>query len=83
MKISLPTELKKWVDAQVKAGGYDTASEYLQEMLRCERDARRKIDGLLLAALKGGAKTVMNDVDWKSIRKAATAAVTSRTKTKR
>ena len=73
MNVSLPTDLKQWVDEQVKGGGYGTASEYLRDMLRRARtrDARRRIDLMLVEAVESGATTVMNDADWASIRKAA------------
>ena len=42
MNVSLPEDLKHWVDEQVREGGYGTASEYLRDMLRRarEREAR-------------------------------------------
>ena len=75
MNVSLPQELKKWVDEQVKTGGYGTAGEYLRDMLRRARDrqVRRGIDSMLVEAVESGATTVMDDADWASIRKAARA----------
>lgn len=77
MNVSLPGDLKQWVDEQVEAGGYGTASEYLRDMLRRarERQARRQIDTMLIEAVKSGASNVMDDADWESIRNAARAAV--------
>jgi antitoxin ParD1/3/4 len=85
MNVSLPKDLKKWVDDQVKAGGYGTTSEYLRDMLRRarEREARRAIDQKLIEALESGPPVVMDDEDWASIRRAAKAAVSPRVKTKR
>ena len=34
MNISLPAPLKDWIEQQVAAGGYSTASEYVREVLR-------------------------------------------------
>jgi antitoxin ParD1/3/4 len=84
MNVSLPQDLKRWVDEQVKEGGYGTASEYLRDMLRRarEREARRKIDDQLIEAVRSGASVEMNDADWTSLRKAARAAVKT-TKVKR
>lgn len=85
MNVSLPRELKQWVDEQVKIGGYGTASEYLRDMLRRarEREARRTIDGMLVEAVESGATTVMDDSDWTSIRKAAKSAVAKRSGSRR
>jgi antitoxin ParD1/3/4 len=46
MNISLPEELKSFVDQQV-AGRYSTSSEYIRELIREEQD-RQKLRGLLL-----------------------------------
>jgi antitoxin ParD1/3/4 len=77
MNVSLPRDLKQWVDQQVEAGGYGTASEYLRDLLRHARDrqARRQIDALLIQAVESGASTVMDESDWTSIRRAARGAV--------
>ena len=75
MNVSLPRELKHWVDEQVEAGGYGTASEYLRDMLRRarERQQRRSLDAMLVEAVEQGATTVMDDADWASIRRSARA----------
>ncbi len=85
MNVSLPNDLKKWVDDQVKAGGYGTTSEYLRDMLRRarEREARRAIDQKLIDALESGPTVIMDDKDWASIRRAAKSAVSPRARTKR
>lgn len=76
MNVSLPPDLKKWVDAQVKEGGYGTASEYLRDVLRRARDRkqRRQIDAMLVEAVRSGATIEMDDADWDSIRKSARSA---------
>lgn len=84
MNVSLPTDLKRWVDEQVRTGGYGTASEFMRDMLRRARlrQQRRDIDALLVDAVNEGADIVMDDADWASIRKAARmrAAKSSRKK---
>lgn len=83
MNLSLPGELKRWVDEQVESGGYGTASEYVRDLLRRarERQVRHSIDAALVDAVESGAKTVMNDRDWTSIR--ATARGKARKRKKR
>ena len=85
MNVSLPAELKQWVDQQVREGVYGTASEYLRDLLRRarERDARRKVDALLLEAVESGATTPMTDDDWTATRKAARAATAKASKSRR
>jgi antitoxin ParD1/3/4 len=47
MNISLPEELKDFVDEQVKRG-YSTSSEYVRELIRKDQD-RLRLRELLLA----------------------------------
>lgn len=48
MNISLPDNLKAFVDEQVGLRGYGTSSEYLRELIRRDQD-RVQLRGLLLA----------------------------------
>ena len=85
MNVSLPLELKRWVDEQVKTGGFGTASEYLRDMLRRarHRQVRRRIDAMLVEAVDEGATTVMDRADWASIRKSARAQAASAARKRR
>jgi antitoxin ParD1/3/4 len=77
--ISLPTSVKKWVQAQVAKGGYETADEFLLDMIKREKardqveggvaQAREKIDQILLESL-AEESTPMTAKDWDKIRAA-------------
>lgn len=56
MNISLPDNLRIFVEEQVKEGGYSTASEYFRELIRTDqqRKAKQKLEELLLAGLESG-----------------------------
>ena len=41
MNISLPEELKDFVDTQVAECGYGSTSEYLRDLIRKQRDVER------------------------------------------
>ncbi|WP_435528487.1 ribbon-helix-helix domain-containing protein [Mesorhizobium shangrilense] len=47
MNISLPDNLKTFVDQQVSERGYGTSSEYVRELIRRDRD-REQLRGLLM-----------------------------------
>ena len=47
MNISLPDNLKSFVDHQVAHGGYGTSSEYVRELIRKDQD-RCRLRNLLL-----------------------------------
>lgn len=66
MNISLPENLKGFVDSQVEAGGYSTSSEYIRELIR--QDQRRKLEqrlaGLLLDGLESGQPLAADAAYW-------------------
>jgi antitoxin ParD1/3/4 len=71
MNISLPASLKDWVEQQVDARGFSTASEYLRDILRREQERamRARVDSQLTDAINSGESTPMTDRDWKRIRR--------------
>ena len=52
MNVSLPDELRSFVDAQVNEGNYGSTSEYVRELIRHDHDRRQ-----LRAALLDGARS--------------------------
>ena len=48
MNVSLPEELKEFVDAQAERGGYGSTSEFVRDLIRREQD-RQQLRTLLLA----------------------------------
>jgi antitoxin ParD1/3/4 len=56
MNISLPDPMKQYVEEQVSAGGYSSASEYVRELVRTDQKSKAKdlLEQTLLAALKEG-----------------------------
>ena len=47
MNVSLPDELKAFVDVQTANGGYGSTSEFVRELIRREQD-RQQLRSLLL-----------------------------------
>jgi antitoxin ParD1/3/4 len=68
MNISLPPALRDWVNDQVETRGFGTASEFLRDLLRREkeRSLRHKIDSVLLQAVETPVSP-MTDQDWADI----------------
>jgi antitoxin ParD1/3/4 len=66
MNVSLPDDLKLFVDEQVATGGYGTTSEYIRELIREARKqtARQRLEALLLEGLNSGPPTPMTDEWW-------------------
>ncbi|MDX2267699.1 MAG: type II toxin-antitoxin system ParD family antitoxin [Bryobacter sp.] len=70
MNISLPDQLKEFVDEQVGSGRYSSVSEYVRDLIRGDekRKAQDKLEALLLAGMESGAATEMTPGDWGEIR---------------
>ena len=54
MNISLPDDMKEWVDQQAKAKGYATTSEYMRALIRERRDAVEHLRALVLEGIASG-----------------------------
>lgn len=59
MNVSLPEELKSFVDAEVDAGNYSSTSEYVRELIRRDHDRRQ----LKMALLEGARSSVVATAD--------------------
>jgi antitoxin ParD1/3/4 len=81
MNISLPDPLKQFVDGQIAAGRYSSASEYVRELIREDekRKAEERLEALLLEGLQS-EETELTRADWQEIRKEAVAQVKARKK---
>ncbi|MEI8195400.1 MAG: type II toxin-antitoxin system ParD family antitoxin [Phycisphaerae bacterium] len=68
MNISLPPALRNWVDKQVESRGFGTASEFVRDMIRREREKtlRTQVDQTLLAAMQTPVSE-MTEQDWADI----------------
>lgn len=54
LNISLPDEMKQYIEGQVASGDYGTPSEFIRELIRKDKYARvHEIEVSLLAALGG------------------------------
>ena len=81
MNISLPTPLKRFVDEQIAAGRYSSASEYVRDLIRGDekRRAEERLESLLLEGLEGEEAPLTRE-DWTAIRKEALSRVATRKK---
>ena len=79
MNISLPTPLKRFVDEQIAAGRFSSASEYVRDLIRGDekRKADERLQVLLLEGLEGEESSLTRE-DWTAIRKEALSRVAAR-----
>lgn len=73
MNISLPDQLKEFVEGQISAGRYSSVSEYVRDLIRDDekRKAQENLEALLLEGLRSGEPTEMTRRDWEEIRQEA------------
>ncbi len=50
LNISMPKTMREWIDAQIKAGEYANASDYIRDLIRHDQ---RQRDALRLALIEG------------------------------
>ena len=84
MNVSLPEDLKRYVEAQTDRG-YSTPSEYVRELIRADqkRQAKEKLDALLLEGLDSGGSLTADKVFWDDLKQEALAKLASRKKVSR
>ena len=83
MNISLPAPLKRFIDEQIAAGCYSSASEYVRDLIRGDekRRAEERLEALLLEGLEGQESPLTRE-DWTAIRNEALSRVAARKKRK-
>ena len=72
MNISLPDEMKAFVEVQATQKGFGTVSEYIRAIIRDvqEQDLEREqLDALLLEGINSGPGTLLARSDWDHIRR--------------
>lgn len=67
MNVSLPDELRKFVEAQVDEHDYVSSSEFLRELIRREQD-RTQLRALLVQGMESGPGSEMDDDYFERIR---------------
>lgn len=80
MNISLPDQLKDFVEDQVGSGRYSTVSEYIRDLIRDDekRKTQEKLEELLVEGIQSSGPSEMTREDWHEIRREALKQFESR-----
>jgi len=72
INISLPDNLKTFVERRVKKNGFGTTSGYFQALIHSDkqRKAQERLEELLLEGLRSGPSRPFTKADWAAINKA-------------
>jgi antitoxin ParD1/3/4 len=80
MNISLPDEMRAFVEAEMGQEGYASASEYMRALIReaQKRRAKQELEVKLREALLSGPASPMTREDWDSIEGEALARINAK-----
>jgi antitoxin ParD1/3/4 len=67
MNVSLPDELKSFVDERVGHGGFGSTSEYVRDLIRRDQE-RERLRSLLLDGAASSPGPIANDTSCESLR---------------
>ncbi|AMJ62424.1 type II toxin-antitoxin system ParD family antitoxin [Bosea sp. PAMC 26642] len=76
MNVSLPDQMKAWVEAQTETGRYGNASDYVRDLIRRDQERREKIaefQRLVDEGRASGISTRTLDEVWDEARRRARA----------
>jgi len=73
IELDLPDGLRRHVDAQVAAGGYADAADYLRDLVRRDRE-RQTLRALVLGGIASGPGEVVDDAWFDDLRAGAVEA---------
>jgi antitoxin ParD1/3/4 len=70
MNISLPDNMKAFVDIQIKERGYGTSSEYIRDLIRNDqlRQADQRLAELMREGLESGPAIPIDESYWENKR---------------
>ncbi|MCB9902932.1 MAG: type II toxin-antitoxin system ParD family antitoxin [Planctomycetes bacterium] len=71
MNISLPAVLRDFVAERVAGGAYSSASEYVRELIRADRQRQQgqaRLEELLVEGIASGPAADWTDEDWTALR---------------
>jgi antitoxin ParD1/3/4 len=83
MNVSLPKALRNFVDERVSSSAYTSASEYVRELIRKDREhhaAHDRLEELLLDGLASGPASEWTEDDWSSLRERLTKRLEAKKK---
>ncbi len=69
MNVSLPDQMKDFVETQAQKEGYGTVSEYLRSIIRevQKRDAKQAFEAKLKEGLESGPAAPLTSQEWDAI----------------
>ena len=70
MNVSLPEEMKRWVEQQARSGRFGNSSDYVRDLIRRDQERQAKI-AHLQQRVDEGLESGLSDMTMDEIRKSA------------
>lgn len=71
MNVSLPDQMREWVESQIESGVYSNASDYIRDLIRRDQQYNDKREALM-QALEAGERSGVSkrtlDEIWKDVK---------------
>lgn len=80
LHISLPEELKRYVQERVAAEAYSNPSDFVRSLIREDRRRRgqERLEALLLEGVESGEALPLDEAEWSAIRQEVEARMAKR-----
>lgn len=69
INISLPEQMRDWVQSQIETGSYSSSSDYVRDLIRKDQDRRDKVAALQRAIDDGIASGAAEDFSFSDFKK--------------
>lgn len=64
MNVSLPDQMKEWIEQQTKGGRYSNASDYVRDLIRRDQDRAAKVAAMQRFVTEGLESGAPEDFDF-------------------
>ena len=69
LNISIPDNMRQWINSQAEGGKYTSASDYLRDLVRTDQRTKEELDNMLLKGIESGTAVEPDAAYWADKRK--------------
>ena len=80
LNISLPDNLREWIDARIKKGDYSSASDYMRDLIRNDQKKHVSLDEVLLEGINSGNAVEATPAFWQKKQQQLISRIKTNTK---
>ncbi|MBF0532000.1 MAG: type II toxin-antitoxin system ParD family antitoxin [Candidatus Omnitrophica bacterium] len=68
LNISIPVNLREWINSRVETGDYTSVSDYMRELVRLDQRRQMTLEDKLLDGLNSGPAAEVNEAFWQNLK---------------